>query len=193
MKQSISLRTTWNILLEKKLSNDELKEENIFSFKKNLIRFVNTEISYNIKRLLPADLKTIFSYDSFNLQEIQSKIRNPFDEKFAMRSNKIGGINVTEYCIYDCLVPEEWDSLIENQILEIPLECPKCQNIYLGSSMLKIFHHEEFCSITVKTEEQPTAIDGNTKRNSKLFHCDICNSDLYLTPTEILKHKKSCK
>lgn len=158
------------------------------------MEFMNTDISYNIKRMLPADLKTIFSYKSYDFEKINSEIKNPFDDKFVMRTNKIGGINVAENVTYDCLVPEEWDSAIEDKILQIPLDCPKCQNMFLGTSMLKIFHHEEICAIKIKTEEQPTAsADGSTKRNLKLFHCDICKSDLYLSPIEILKHKKSCK
>lgn len=152
---------------------------------------MNTEISYNVKRLLPADLKTIFSYTSINFEGMGNTFKNPFDEDFVMINNKIGGVNVTDYVIYDCLVPEEWDYVIEDQVLEAPLDCLKCQNLCLKCSILKIFHHEKFCTVRIKAEE-PDVTNVSAKPNSKLYHCDVCNSDLSLTPIEILRHKKSC-
>lgn len=185
------MRKTWNVQVQKKLKNEELSDEEIFNFKKDLINFMNTEICYNIKRLLPADLKTIFTYSSITLEETENRFQNPFDEDYTMKNNKIGGLNVTDYVIYDCLVPEDWDYAIEDQVLEAPLDCLKCQSLCLQCSVLKIFHHEKFCSVRVKTEV-PDVVDVGTKPNSTLFHCDVCNSDLRLRPIDILRHKKSC-
>lgn len=177
--------------MEKKLRNDSINEEDILDLKENLVNFMNTEISYNIKRLLPADLKTIYSYNLVDLEI--SHLKNPFDEDFVItKNNESGGLKVTEYLTYDCLEPEEWDSAIEQQILEEPLDCEKCQQVYLGCDILKVFHHEQFCIVKIKTEEPEIKLT-NHKPNSKLFHCESCRSDLYLTPIEILKHKKSCK
>lgn len=192
--QSISLRKKWISQLEKKLRNDELNDEAIFNLKKDVINFMNTEISYNIKRLLPADLKTIFSNNA-DFEILKHCIKNPFDRDFNITvNNKYGGLNVTDYVIYNCLIPEEWDDAIEIQVLDSPFSCGNCQNMYLGHSMLKIFHHEKFCGVNIKTEiTEEQKYDHKFKQNSKLFHCDVCSSDLYLTPTDILKHKKSCK
>lgn len=188
--KSISLRDVWKTLSEKKLNKDELNKDEVFCFKKDLINFMNTEISYNIHRLLPADLKTIFS-DVFEFDILENKIKNPFDEKFVISKNeKIGGINVTDYIVYNGVAPEEWDYVIEKGIIETPLVCQSCQSI-MENCMLKVFYHEKFCLMENKIQES-TVIEKtvSAKANSKLFHCDICQSDLYLTPIEILKHKK---
>lgn len=174
-----------------------MNDKEIFTFKKNLLLFMNTEISYNIKRLLPADLKTIFSYNCDNFDILGNVIQNPFDEDFVLSKNyKLGGINVTEYVIYNCLLSEEWDNAIENQILHSPLECSNCQVSDLGRSMLQIFHHDKLC-ILRDTAGQPNEKEKDdshitTKSNSKLFQCKVCKSDLYLTSIEILRHRKSC-
>lgn len=195
--QSITLRKSWKKLIERKLRHDEMNDKEIFTFKKNLLLFMNTEISYNIKRLLPADLKTIFSYNCDNFDLLGNVIQNPFDEDFVLSKNyKLGGINVTEYVIYNCLLSEEWDNAIENQILHSPLECSNCHVSDLGRSMLQIFHHDKLC-ILRDTAGQPNEKEKDdshitTKSNSKLFQCKVCKSDLYLTSIEILRHSKSC-
>lgn len=190
--RAIKLRKIWKNLLESKLRNDELNADKIFTFKKDLISFMNTEVNYNIKRLLPADLKTIFVFHS---DEIFGELfKNPFDDDFKpISNNTIGGLNVTEYAIYNCLVQEEWDEAIERDILVNPLNCRKCENIYVGHSMWKLFCHETFCITKTEIDTSDKEKYVIPKPNSKLFHCEICKSDLHLTPTEILKHKKSCK
>lgn len=165
-----------------------------------LLNFMQTEVSYNVKRLLPADLKEIYlnTTDFFEKEKLDENNKNPFDENYVLQRNfEFGGVNVTENVVYNCLVQEEWAYAIEDEICNTPFECPHCKNNKLGCSVFAVIQHEMFCDskITVKAETNIDKDNNDTavKANSKLFECTVCGKDLYLTPIDILKHKKSCK
>ncbi|KAJ8939396.1 hypothetical protein NQ314_011142 [Rhamnusium bicolor] len=131
---------------------------------------------------------TKFVFDDFLLVDI------PY---FGQAKNtQVGGVNVTENVVYNCLLQEEWACAIEEEISSTPFECPHCKKTKLGCSLFKILQHESSCADKVKVEGNDTNKDKEVvivKPNSKLYHCETCNKDLYLTPIDILKHKKNCK
>jgi HrpA-like RNA helicase len=191
LMRALKLRTKWKKELEDKL-NDPSKEINkreIFYFIDDLVSFVNTEVSYNVKRLLPADLKEIYTQEPAGIPENE---RNPFDEKYKITPNcELGGVNVTENLTYGCLVQEEWACDIEERVRSTPFVCRFCEQTKLGYSPFKVIQHERFCEPNVdKVDDEPVKV--TVKANSKAYHCDKCGKDLYLTPVETLKHKKSC-
>lgn len=193
--KALKLRAKWKKELEDKL-NDPSKDFNskeIFYFIEELVSFTHSEVSYNIKRLLPADLKTIYTETSISFDP---KSRNAFDENFIITENtEFGGLNVTENLIYGCLLQEEWACVIENDVINSPFVCPKCKETESGLSHLQIIEHEQFCQ-PKRDDECDRQVESDTskvvKPNSHLFHCDKCNRDMYLTPVDILKHKKTC-
>lgn len=194
LMRAIKLRQQWKKELNDKLENrdKEINRKEIFYFVDNLVNFMNREVSYNMKRLLPADLKDIYN---MHTEELRNNEKNPFDSDFKITPNaEVGGINVTENLTYNCLAQEEWACVIQEEIESTPFTCQFCDETKLGYTVLKILQHEESCRLlnqmkqeNVQEEEKP-----NIKPNSKQFHCAKCNSDLCLTPIEILKHKKSC-
>lgn len=161
---------------------------------------MKTEVSYNVKRLLPADIKEIYlrEVDFYDAENLNEKSRNPFDSEYPMTRNaRLGGVNVTENVVYNCLLQEEWACVVEDEITAMPFECQRCGKTKLGCSVFKIMQHESSCASNVKMENEETDKSEEktvvVKPNSKLYHCEVCEKDLYLTPIDILRHKKICK
>ncbi|XP_022919637.2 probable ATP-dependent RNA helicase DHX34 [Onthophagus taurus] len=194
LKHALNIRKKWDDKLEKKLNDVNTKSNEDNSLINEIIKFMSSEISYNIKRLLPADLKTIYNHNTgFFNEDYLKNTKNPFDLEYEMKENAlIGGVQVTENVTYNCLNQDEWDSNLENEIYNLDFNCPNCGEIFTGMSFFRIFQHESFCVKKIVEEELIKQENVSNKPNSKLFKCDVCKSELVLTPIEILKHKKNC-
>lgn len=201
LQRALALRKKWTKKLDFKLNNpmhksSDLDKEEIFYFIEDLIKYMNSEVAYNVKRLLPADLKDLYTYSSESFERINNKINNPFDRDYAICPNTLkGGFNVTENVIFDSLTDEEWTYNMEVQIFESEFVCKHCKEVFSGRTMFDFMQHEEFCDSKLEEVKKEDEETKNTvvKPNSKPWYCDKCSKDLVLTPTEILKHKKSCK
>ncbi|EFA04971.1 probable ATP-dependent RNA helicase DHX34 [Tribolium castaneum] len=189
LMRALKLRHKWKHELESKLKDPsrDFNKKEIFYFIDDLVNFVNTDVNYNIKRLLPADLKEIYTGEPGGVGVNE---KNPFEESFKiMQNNELGGVQMTENFTYGCLLQEEWACSIEERVETTPFECQYCKETKLGLSVFKIIQHEEFCRPEIDKPEVETVV---VKANSKVFRCDKCGKDLVLTPVEILKHKKAC-
>ncbi|XP_044764226.1 probable ATP-dependent RNA helicase DHX34 [Coccinella septempunctata] len=199
LKMSTALRQKWIKNLEKKLAKletSEMNKKDVFYFIEDLISFMSTDVSYNIKRLLTADLKIIFKRESAFFQNEDPSF-NPFDEDFTIVENQeFGGVNLTENIIYDCLIDEEWAWDLEETILGEAFVCEVCGAEIMGCSIFKRLQHEVKCKKMKDSEKEETdQSEGSqvvVKPNSKTFECEKCGQKLLLTPVDILKHKKSC-
>lgn len=200
LMKALALRRKWLSKLDFKLNNPQHKppdKEEIFYLTEELLSYMNSEVAYNVKRLLPADLKDLytFSADSFSL--VKQKDKNPFDPQYVMTPNHSkGGFNVTENVVFDSLTDEDWSYNLEVQLFEIGLSCKYCKEVLTGRTLFEFMQHEEFCDSRLK-EVKKEVDEGQSsstvvKANAKQWHCPKCSKDLMLTPTEILKHKKSC-
>lgn len=186
LQRALYLRTKWQSELEERLNGStEGNQEEIFYFIEDLMKFMQCDVSYNVKRLLPADLKVIYTQESF---ELQQNTKNPFDGNYTIQANQeLGGWNVTQNVVYNCLVQEEW----ELNLLNTLYSCIHCNQNHL--QFFDWLQHETFCDEKPKKIKIETIAANNTvKNNGKLFHCTICQRDLLLTPVEMLKHKKNC-
>ncbi|XP_044260161.1 probable ATP-dependent RNA helicase DHX34 [Tribolium madens] len=189
LMRGLKLRHKWKRELESKLKDpsQDFNKKEIFYFIDDLVNFVNTDVSYNIKRLLPADLKEIYTRESGGVETTE---KNPFEESYKIVSNDVlGGVQVTENFTYGCLLQEEWACEIEQRVEMAPFECQYCKSTKMGLSVFKTIQHEEFCR---PVKNRPEVEKVVVKANSKVFHCDKCGKDLVLTPVEILRHKKTC-
>ncbi|XP_018328035.2 probable ATP-dependent RNA helicase DHX34 [Agrilus planipennis] len=200
--RAIALRKIWKAKLEEKLKDPNAvsrqNNEEIFYFMEDLVKFINTDVCYNVKRLLPADLKMIYTHETEFPDFEKMKLKNPFDPDFSIAVNQnYGGLQVTENVVYDCLVQEEWAVTMEEEISGTPFECPYCKKSKYGYSVYRIIQHEKFCSEKEKGNENVDRRSdkkvGEIKPNSRQFYCENCKTNLILTPTEILRHKRSCK
>jgi hypothetical protein len=70
-----------------------------------LVDFIHTETFYNIKRLLPGDLKILYSGPGSGQIPLDE---NPFSSGFNPKPNETkGGMSLTEYLTYNCIDDEE--------------------------------------------------------------------------------------
>lgn len=108
--RAVSLRRTWQKLLSKKLeevaglvSGEPKKEsrrdkhirEDLWD---DLIKFTSLNVTYSVKKLLPADLKTLYNHSDFNVAKFTI---NPFAEDFVVSQNtQKGGLQVAENVVY---------------------------------------------------------------------------------------------
>lgn len=68
----------------------------------NLAVYMNTEVAYTLKRLLPGDFKAIYVGEEQNIEDLLAQFKpNPFSEEFECVPNyKKGGIFITENILY---------------------------------------------------------------------------------------------
>ncbi|XP_075225444.1 putative ATP-dependent RNA helicase DHX34 [Lycorma delicatula] len=176
------LRSLWQELLKLKLEEkDCYKIEQTLS--DGLVVLMNCEIVYSIKRLLPADLKTIYigpsveNDEDFVVEEI-----NPIIPYFKIiKDNVIGGLQLSPYLVYNCL--SDNDFTFENW------QCPHCDMVAALSSLERLQHLYR-CEPKENKEE---IIEEHLKKkpNSGLYSCPECKKEFYFTPIDILKHKKT--
>ncbi|XP_066148690.1 probable ATP-dependent RNA helicase DHX34 [Euwallacea fornicatus] len=198
--RALTLRKKWLKKLDFKLNNPlhkptDSEKEDIFYFIEDLLAYMNTAVCYNVKRLLPADLKDLYCYSSESFSLIADRTKNPFDNGYTMCPNTSkGGFNVSDNLVFDSLVDEDWTYKIEVEIFETGLICKHCNEILTGRTLFEFMQHEEFCTSKIEKvkREVSEVVSVVAKSNSKQWHCDKCGQKLLLTPTEILRHKKSC-
>lgn len=190
LKTALDLRGKWLSKLEAKLNSYKIEDDP--DLIDDIIKFMSSEVSYNIKRLLPADLKVIYNENTDFFEDITHNMKNPFDKDFVMKEDKnVGGVSVSKNVIYNCLLQEEWDANLEQEMYSVEFQCPNCAEIMTGLSFFQLFQHESFCEkVKVKTEIKKTEVKPKT--NSRLYKCNVCSEELILTPVEILKHKRNC-
>lgn len=189
------LRQKWELLLNKRLQEDTSSTDTSQYITEidqklslELIEFMNTTVPYTIKRLLPADLKTIYVGKGENYVDINP---NPFQNDFQCEANTMkGGVRLTNNINYNCLIETEWSDKLMVDMLETEWHCQNCNMKAIFTSIEKL-QHQSTCS---KSSLEKTNTETETfiahKPNSRAYECEECKQTLHLTPIEILKHKK---
>ncbi|CAK1542274.1 unnamed protein product [Leptosia nina] len=167
-----------------KLSYDEIQYE----LSKDMSAYMNCDVYYTIKRLLPADLKALYSCEE------QANIDpNPFDREFICKPHdRKGGVYVTDNIVFNCVVDSDWSYNSYQEAYSLPWTCPNCE-ISLCLSPLERLQHTNFTCSSKEEEKEVKPVIKEVKPNGREYKCEICKETLYMTPVEILRHKKSCK
>ncbi|CAB3244042.1 unnamed protein product [Arctia plantaginis] len=207
--KATKLRQRWDALINRRLLDanptksveTELQKQNEpkycyeelqHSLSCDISSYMTSEVYYTIKRLLPSDLKVMYQ----GADEVHPSVDpNPFDAFFECRPNeKKGGVYVTDNVVYNCVVDTDWSYNSYQETYNVPWTCPHC-DISVCLSPLERLQHEQFtCSAReVKKEVETPKTSKVNKPNAVNHKCDKCNKTLFLTPVEILRHKKSCK
>ncbi|CAK1581156.1 unnamed protein product [Parnassius mnemosyne] len=154
--------------------------------------YMNCDVYYTIKRLLPGDLKVLYCGGEEAHPNIDP---NPFEQGFECRAHeKKGGVYVTDNIVYNCVLDTDWSYNSYQEIYGVAWTCPDCDMALCLSPLERLQHKSFMCSS--RTEEKKvevTKTPRENKPNAKEYKCEICNEILYMTPVEILKHKKNCK
>lgn len=192
-----NLRRRWNKLVSLKLENEmgaQIKTEEFDTLEQDLANYMNSEVFYTIKRLLPADLKQLYRGDREENCEALLLDPNPFAEDFTCIANgSKGGVYVTEIITYGCVDETDWSMQMAEEIYSNDFECAGCNQVYNFTSLQKLQHQHVCKPIKVKKSNVDDDRPRQTSSNQKLFKCGNCGKEVYMTNVEILKHKKSCK
>ncbi|KAJ8981976.1 hypothetical protein NQ317_002150 [Molorchus minor] len=189
LSRALSLRKKWKGKLESKLkdplNNSEVDKKEIFYFVEDLAAPTGR-------------LEGNLQFRCGNLRRRESGLEPVRRRVSHNEEQPPGGVNVTENVVYNCLLQEEWACAIEEGFSNAPFECRHCKKTKGGCSLFRAMQHEGECERKVKVEKNEDGNKGKedvsvVKPNSKSYHCSTCDKDLYLTPIDILKHKKTCK
>lgn len=132
-------------MLTKTVESEDTKNDRATSTEKleyelwqNLAAFMNTEVCYTIKKLLPADLKTLYDGPSDYLELLSP---NPFAEDFhCVPNTSKGGFYITENITYGCVIETDWSIKMADDIMSNLWECQNCGNSYYLSGVQKLQH-----------------------------------------------------
>ncbi|XP_013140316.1 PREDICTED: probable ATP-dependent RNA helicase DHX34 [Papilio polytes] len=203
--KAIKLRKRWDVLINRRLLDanpnksveSELEKTKLTNYGElqhdlscDISSYMNSDVCYTIKRLLPGDLKVLYAG-----AEVHATVDpNPFEQGFECRPHeKKGGVYVTDNVVYNCVVDTDWSYNSYQEIYGMPWTCPDCE-ISLCLSPLERLQHKQFmCSSRTEEKKEVKTTTRENKPNAKEYKCENCNEVLYMTPVEILKHKKTCK
>ena len=203
------LRNIWLTFLDLRLSESLKAEKSVIStseeyeksqelenkLSRGLIEFLHTETLFSIRRLLPGDLKVIYSHQVQDATSIPID-SNPFefDKSFKVKENdNKGGLYLTEYMTFNCLE----NTVEENAAYCLQWQCPICEETMYTSSLERISHYKICCDNLEKEKltnyreqqelnrqkENPNAIEYCCKHTE-------CNGKTYFfTTVQLLKHK----
>ncbi|KAJ0175217.1 hypothetical protein K1T71_009358 [Dendrolimus kikuchii] len=204
--KAAKLRQRWEALINRRLEDanptksveSELKKSKHMSYDElqyelscDISAYMNSEVYYTLKRLLLGDLKVMYVGNEEPHCAIDP---NPFEEGFECHPHeKKGGIYITDNIVFNCVVDTEWSYNSYEETYSVPWTCSSCE-ISLCLSPIERLQHKYFtCSSKVEKKEEAPKEARQNRPNAKEFKCEICNETLYMTPVEILKHKKGCK
>jgi hypothetical protein len=197
------LRSWWKKLLSLRLEMSmddpvaarELQDDLESRLSKGLVDFIHTETHYSVKRLLPGDLKILYSGPDVILdeEEVKDFEDNPFEATFAPKANeKHGGVDLTSYLTFNCLLDDE--------IVRLEWTCEMCGQQAYGGALDRIRHFacctdEKEKKLKEEGKETETGTSQNDSKeaaSNNAFYCEKCKKTLDLRPTDILRHKRNC-
>ncbi|KAM7349375.1 putative ATP-dependent RNA helicase DHX34 [Cochliomyia hominivorax] len=216
LQRAIKLRRLWNKLLMDKLTyleinlENQLKSKNTSAFDKytegdlwhKLIDFMSTNVAYTIKRLLPADLKNIYTHKC--VSHVEKKFTtNPFVNDYKITRNmEKGGINISENVVYDCLQEQQWSVNMDLEMSSHSWTCNYCDYEMDFNVIEKLMHktncrkRQKYYEIKENGTKSSSGTHNKSSENSKnknQYNCPKCCQEFFISQIDILKHKKSCK
>lgn len=180
---------------------ETLPDKDYKKLRRNLIDdihcFMKCQVKYAIKRLLSADMKTIYtSVPIDNLEPFKNyKLINFLLKQFKNEKNNFCGTNFCKkggfrflFINYNCLknLNTEFIPPIDNRRTFV---CEKCKKeMYL--SPIEQVRHLDFCN---KVNNVDRNISDKTIKDEKLqkYYCKYCNQNLMLNNLDILRHRKT--
>lgn len=78
---------------------------------------------------------------------------------------------------------------------EAAWKCDQCEITLCLSPLEKLQHKICLClKKDLKTKvKRESSVEESNKSNLKKFYCDTCDKKMFLTPVDVLKHKRNCK
>ncbi|XP_068601686.1 probable ATP-dependent RNA helicase DHX34 [Brachionichthys hirsutus] len=199
LSTALTLRAEWERLLLAQLGNGStggsavqgVSRRVMEKLSDGLVRYlVHTEVSYSLRRL--AALQSQNLYIGPQPESKLSPDLNQLLPGAEVKPDPIkGGLWVTSFFTYNCLADS---TNLYSECLRTFWSCPNC-DLYLPLTPLERMQHEASCRPPGEQqhmEEEPEGGKAGCSVSSltRVYHCDVCDEDLTLTSTEILKHKR---
>lgn len=205
--RAIELRRRWSSRLYAKLN--ELKENsetgaNVASnaasdhsdtLWHDLLDFISLEVVYSIKRLLPADLKTLYT----RCPPALHFEANPFAADYELSVNgEKGGLNVCEHVVYGCLAELPWTLAMTAALQQQSWHCTRCDFELEQFEVPEQLQHRLQCKGRGKRKRSATPTKDEAPRSSSSssganYHCANCDRHLKLSKIDILRHRRQCE
>ncbi|XP_041670248.1 probable ATP-dependent RNA helicase DHX34 [Cheilinus undulatus] len=199
LSTALTLRAEWERLLLAQLGQSTMGEavqgvsrKVMEKLSEGLVRFLlYTEVSYSLRRLTALQTQNLYIGPQSESSHTGASDLNPLFPGAEAKPDPLkGGLHVTSFFTYNCLADSKD---LYSECLRTFWSCPNC-DLYMPLTPLERMQHEASCRPA--GEQQEEEAEGGQARPSsvssltRVYHCDICNEDLKLTSTEILKHKR---
>ncbi|KAI3354044.1 hypothetical protein L3Q82_018599 [Scortum barcoo] len=203
LSTALTLRGEWERLLLAQLGQSTkggpevqgVSRKAMEKLSEGLVRFLlYTEVSYSLRRLTAFQTQNLYIGPQPESEfHIKAPDLNPLFPGAEAKPDPIkGGLRVISFFTYNCLADSKD---LYSECLRTFWSCPNC-DLYMPLTPLERMQHEASCR-PAGEQQQPEEEPGGGKAASssmssltRVYHCDVCNEDLTLTSTEILKHKR---
>uniref|UniRef100_A0A673L157 RNA helicase n=2 Tax=Sinocyclocheilus rhinocerous TaxID=307959 RepID=A0A673L157_9TELE len=202
LSSALSLRGEWERLLQAQLGHGsstglgaggpKVSRRELDKLSEGLVRFLlYTEVSYSLRRLTALQSQNLYIGPQLDPDLSSASAMGSLFPGMKAEPDPIkGGLRLCSYFTYNCLCDSKD---LYSECLRSFWSCPHC-DLYMPLTPLERMQHEATCR--PPEEQQPE--EGEREKTSssssscltRVYHCDICNKDLTLTSTEILKHKR---
>ncbi|KAH8387723.1 hypothetical protein KR093_009176 [Drosophila rubida] len=205
LSRAIELQRRWNKRLHDKLNelNEQASttagQDQSDTLWHDLLDFMSLDVAYTIKRLLPADLKTLYTHEA-PPEQLLALPTNPFaaDFKHSVHAEK-GGLTVSEHVVYGCLAELPWTLAMDAALQQQPWQCAQCGDFELQQfDVLEQLQHRLQCvgrrRRRRRDSETPTAAttSGSSRGSDANYYCELCDRWLKLSQIDILRHRRKC-
>ena len=204
----IHLRTTWDMLLKRKIERSREVEEDMeyleYILSTKLSEFLDSNVNYTIKRLHQTDIGHLYiGSHGYDVSGNHGDEVAPFldiTKGMSVHPSK-GGIKVNDYFTYNDLRSEIEAEAQSHaaQFIQKHWTCDICGKKMVVTVLERIAHEKECSAETrvkpaaTKEESKEESGNSNLERLKKLFYCSECEKEFSFTATEILRHKRTHK
>ncbi|KAL6115782.1 dhx34 [Pungitius sinensis] len=199
---ALTLRAEWERLLLVQLGQSTMggpevqgvSRKVMEKLSEGLVRFLlYTEVTYSLRRLTAFQTQNLYIGPRPQSDRHEAPCVNPLFPGVEAKPDPIkGGLRVTNFFNYNCLADSRD---LYSECLRTFWSCPNC-DLYMPLTPLERMQHEASCRPAGEQrqpEEEPEggkAVSSSLSSLTRVYHCDVCDEDLTLTSTEILKHKR---
>nr|XP_057936337.1 probable ATP-dependent RNA helicase DHX34 [Doryrhamphus excisus] len=198
LSNALNLRAEWERLLLAQLGQSPTGVSHKATGKlgERLVRFLlYNEISYSLQRLSALQTQNLYvgpQAESDACLGTAAAVNPLFPGTEAKPDPVKGGLRVTSFFTYNCLADSRD---LYSECLRTFWNCPHC-DLHMPLTPLERMQHETTCRPAGEQQDEgedggkPVSSSSSRSSLSRVYHCDVCNEDLILTSTEILKHKR---
>ncbi|XP_077467629.1 putative ATP-dependent RNA helicase DHX34 [Stigmatopora argus] len=189
---ALTLRAEWERLLQSQLGQDAVEEgarKTTRKLAERLVRFLlYTEVNYSLQRLSALGIQNL--YVGPQAESDLGLGAAPLFSGVEAKPDPIkGGLRVSNFFTYNCLTDSRD---LYSDCLQTFWNCPNC-DLNMPLTPLERMQHETTCRPAGEQQDQDEDVvqpKSSFSALSRVYHCDVCDQDLTLTSTEILKHKR---